>query len=162
MRWTSVVAVVRMLMLPWSGKSTEVTLDEESSPLPHQENLCNSLLRNESDEPIALDEAYIRAFFLSQQQPSIDRQPLSAKEAKEMKLATIVGARVPVAKPIEPVNKHDYKCYVDGLIELPSVERKSLSQRGGVLSPASPTTVSDDTVTTLQTHPQIDRPEKSY
>jgi hypothetical protein len=162
MGWTSFTAVVRMLMPPWSGRRTAVKLDEDFSPLPHHENLCNSLLRNESDETIALDEAYLREFFFSQLQPSIDRQPLSAEAAKVMKLATIVGAKVPVAKAIEPVNKHEYKFYVDGLIELPSVERKSLSQRGGIFSLASPTTVSDDTVTTPRANPQIDRPEKSH
>jgi hypothetical protein len=49
------------------------------------------------------------------------------------------------------LKKSDYKFYVDGLIELPNLERKALSQRGGVLSPASPTTVPDDTVTTRKT-----------
>ena len=162
MRWTSLVAVVRMLMLPWSGKGAEVTLDEESSPLPHQESLCNSLLRNESDETIALDEAHYLANFCSQRQPVIDHEPLSTEEFVDEALGEIVALDIPADRSAEPLKKSDYKFYVDGLIELPNVEGKALSQRGGVLSPASPTTVSDDTVTTLQTHPHIDRPEKSY
>lgn len=150
MRWTSLAAVVRMLMPPWSGKSAQVVLDQEPSSLPHQENLRYRVLRNESDETMSEAEA-LRAHFFSQQHHSIECETLSAKAALDEKLRKIFEARIPANKPAEPLKKSDYKFYVDGLIELPNVERKALSQRGGVLSPASPTTVPDDTVTTRKT-----------
>jgi hypothetical protein len=70
MRWTSLAAVVRMLMPPWSGKSAQVVLDQEPSSLPHQENLRYRVLRNESDETRSEAEALRAHFFRSNIIPS--------------------------------------------------------------------------------------------
>jgi hypothetical protein len=130
MGWASLATVVRMLMPPWSGRSAKVTLDEELSSLPHDEEY--SVLLTESDETIELDRKFL-ASFLSLRLHSIDCQPLTAEVA-------------------EPYLEHECDLYVDGLITLSEEAAKLLSQQGGILWPGSLTAISDEAAKALEQH----------
>jgi hypothetical protein len=142
MGWASWTAVFRMLMPRGGDKATGVEEDEDlSDPSGDVEY---PVFLNESDETIALDEAFLA----------------SVRLPKHGRTWALDGLTALSREAAQTLAQHEGELWLTSLTTLSDEAAKSLAQHKGSLFLTGLTSLSDEAAQALRANPEILLPEK--